>query len=34
VHEKQIWWFTVFFGSLLVAGFAVLLWLVNHAPLR
>ncbi len=34
LHEKQIRWFTLFFGSLLVVSFAVLLWLMNHVPIR
>lgn len=34
LHEKQMRWFAFFFGSLLVLGFATLLWLANHASLR
>lgn len=34
LHEKQMRWFTVFFGSLLVLGFVLLLWLMNHQTWR
>jgi hypothetical protein len=32
LHQKQIRFFTVFFGTLLVSGAIVLLWLVNRLP--
>jgi hypothetical protein len=32
LHQKQIRFFTFFFGSLLVLGAVVLLWLVNRLP--
>jgi hypothetical protein len=31
-HQKQIRFFTFFFGALLILGVVVLLWLVNGRP--
>ena len=34
LHQKQMRWFTIFFGSLLMLAFAAFLWLLNCQSLR
>jgi hypothetical protein len=33
-HEKQIRFFTIFFGAMLVMVVVVLLWAINRLPVR